>query len=302
MNKNSELYSSVKKNDKYGFYELKDQYRKQMKDFYQDEYYQEERAAYRKVAYDELDMKHKRFFYAQKLYVCQKWGGYASSAHSFLDIGAGEGYALAYFAEKGWDVVGIDFSSYGMEVHNPAMLVNLRKGDFYEIVKQLGDANKQFDYINADNLLEHLPKPEIFFDNIKQISHKGTIVAITVPNDFSRIQQLAYNMGRIDSAFWVTTETSEHFNYFSAESLSQLGEDSGFEKIVALADWPIDFFLLHENTNYRKDSSAGHGCHVACAELENSLYEESLEKAVNLFRALAEAGIGREISIYFRMR
>lgn len=47
---------------------------------------------------------------------------------------------------------------------------------------------------------------------------------------------------------------------------------------------------------------AGHDCHVACTLLENAIYENSMEKAVTLFGSLADAGVGREISVYFRQK
>jgi len=35
--------------------------------------------------------------------------------------------------------------------------------------------------------------------------------------------------------------------------------------------------------------------------LENSIYDESMDIAVNLFKTLADAGVGRAISVYFKM-
>ena len=301
MGEIGDLFEPVKKNEKYGFYELADKYRKQMQDFYSDEYYQNEHALYQKKAYDEIDMKHKRFFFAQKQFIYEKNASDASEKR-FLDIGCGEGYALAYFNEQGWDVTGIDYSSFGVENHNPEMAERLIKGDFDKIALDLERAGKKFELINADNLLEHLPNPESFFENVKKISHPGTIVSVLVPNDFSRIQKLAYKFGNIDGPFWVTTQTSEHFNYFSIESLTALGEGFGLEKVAALGDWSIDYFLLHGKTNYKVDKTAGHDCHVACTELENSIYEDSMEDAVGLFEALGKVGIGRNISVYFRVK
>lgn len=294
------LYDDVNKNASYGFYELKQKFRKEMQDFYRDEYYQENHATYSIKEYDQIDIENKNNLYAAKQYVLEKWGGYTSSTHSILDIGAGEGYALSYFDKMGWRVAGIDFSSYGMEAHNPEMVKYLQQGDFYKVINDYATQGITFDFINADNLLEHLPKPEGFFHELKKVSHKGTIICVMVPNDFSRIQQLAYSNGKIDRAFWVTKDTSEHFNYFSVDTLCSLGKQAGFEKIIALGDWPIDFFLLHEETNYTRKKSVGHDCHIACTALENSLYAESMEKTIDLFKALAEIGLGREISVFFK--
>lgn len=123
-----------------------------------------------------------------------------------------------------------------------------------------------------------------------------------MPNDFSLIQKKAYEIGNIEDAFWVSKETSEHFSYFSVDSLTSLAKGAGLEKIIAIADLPIDFFLLLDETNYRKKKGdVGHQCHVACATLENAIYEESLEKAINMFAAMADAGIGRQITIFFNV-
>ncbi len=208
---------------------------------------------------------------------------------------------MAFFDEKGWKVASIDFSSYGIEDHNPSMLQYLYQGDFYKKIEELAEKGTTFDFINADYVLEHLPEPETFFETLKKVSHEGTIVCVTVPNDFSRMQQLAFDMEKIDDAFWVTRETGEHFSYFSIETLGALGADAGFEKLVAVSDWPIDFFLLHDGANYKRNGAVGHDCHVACARLENALYKDSMKKAVQLFMALANAGIGRDISVYFRL-
>lgn len=294
------LYNAVQKNIKYGFYELSKEYRKKMPDYYKDEYFQLH-TIYKRTKYDELDMKLRRNHYTMKLWILEKMVGYVGHGYSFLDVGAGEGYALSFFDEKGWKVTGIDYSSYGIKGHNPSMLQYLYQGDFYKAINEFEEQGKVFDFINADNVLEHLPYPEKFFLELKKVCHKGSILCVTVPNDFSRMQQLAYDMGKIDDAFWVTKETSEHFSYFSIESLCNLGAEAGFNKVTALSDWPIDFFLLHDGSNYEQNRKLGHDCHVACASLENALFAESMQTTVELFVALANAGIGREISVYFRL-
>lgn len=217
-----------------------------------------------------------------------------------LDIGAGEGYALAFFDENGWEVSGIDLSIYGLRQHNPNMEQYLIQGDFEDVVGKLVLDKKKFDFINADNVLEHVTDPEKFFELVSGLCHKNTVICTTVPNDFSMIQLLAHDMGMIEDAFWVTRETSEHFSYFTVDSLSALGEGNGFKKVAALSDLPIDFFLLNPYSNYKRKAEVGHDCHVACAWLENRLYEQSIDKTVSLFESMADAGIGREISVFFK--
>ena len=295
------LYNSVVKNSKYGYYELSKEFRRSMGDFYSDRYYQDDYSVYRHIKYDEIDMNKKKYFYAQKNHVFQSLFGKGGYRQSLLDIGTGEGYALAFFNNLNWKVLGIDYSLYGLEEHNPSMKKYLKQGDYYEIINELHREGVNFDFINADYVLEHLPEPDRFFDIIKKVSHKETLVCVTVPNEFSLIQKLAFEIGHIDEAFWVTKDTSEHFNYFSLASLCLLGEDKGYKKILATADWPIDFFLLHDNTNYRNNNKIGHDCHVACTLLENSIYAESMDKAIEFFSAMAEVGMGRQVSVYFKL-
>ncbi len=295
------LYEAVTKNAEHGYYELDEKYRRTMDDFYRDEYYQKEHALYQHIEYDKIDIVNKTNFYAQKMYIFNKWRSASEARNlSMLDIGTGEGYALKYFNDNGWKVVGVDLSTYGIEAHNPSMKSYLIQGDFYEIINGFEKERRIFDFINADNVLEHLAEPKMFFESVRKVSNDSTIICVTVPNDFSLIQKKAIEMGHVEETFWVTKETSEHFNYFSVDSLCSLGKSEGFEKIIATSDWPIDFFLLNKNTNYKKDSMVGHDCHVACTMLENAIYEKSIEKAVSLFGALADAGIGRDISVYFR--
>lgn len=176
------------------------------------------------------------------------------------------------------------------------------KGDFEEVIVHLCNEQKTFDFINADNVLEHLPEPQKFIDCVSTIMNDNTVICITVPNDFSITQEIAFELGQIDSAFWVTDKTSEHFNYFSVDSLTNLFALSGFEKIVALADIPIDFYLLTSGSNYRRNSAVGHDCHIACMAVENALFRSSMEKTVELHRSIAELGAGREISVFFRKK
>ena len=49
------LYEAVNKN-KYGFYELKEEYRRYMNTFYENEYYQNDKSIYHKVEYNMIRM------------------------------------------------------------------------------------------------------------------------------------------------------------------------------------------------------------------------------------------------------
>lgn len=45
----------------------------------------------------------------------------------------------------------------------------------------------------------------------------------------------------------------------------------------------------------------GHDCYLAKVAIENMLYEKSMEKAFELHKTYADAGVGRDITVVFRM-
>ena len=283
------LYTDVIKNE-LGYFELKPAYQKDMDSFYEEEYYQNQHALYR-TEYSGEELAYKNNLYRQKEYIVKTIvGGDCADRLSFLDIGCGEGYALSWFDRNGWDVAGIDESVYGIRSHNSGMEARMIQGDFLAEKEKL--AEKHYDFINIDNVLEHVIRPDEFLEAVAALCDRQTTVCVTVPNDFSVIQKIAYEMGQIDGPFWVTKETSEHFSYFGRESLEKAGN---------LADLPVDLFLLHASSNYRRRQT-GHECHVAGITLENRLFSRSLPDTVKLHQAMALNGIGRDISMFFRLK
>ena len=221
---------------------------------------------------------------------------------ALLDIGCGEGYCLSFFSALGWDVLGIDLSDFGLNSHNPHMKEFLFKGEILEQIKLLCDQNKKFDYINMDNVLEHLSEPEDFIEAVKPLFHEKTVISICVPNDFSLVQKTAFRYGFINTDFWVTKQTSEHFNYFTEKSLTEFLQQKGFVKKKSIADYPIDCNLFNDRTNYINDKKNGSACHKARLILENMLYDASMENAVSVHEALANAGVGRDITVFCQLK
>ncbi|MGN0739647.1 MAG: hypothetical protein ACI4LX_05695 [Treponema sp.] len=72
------LFLCVEKN-KYGFYELKPQFRKKMKEFYEQQYYQTNKALYQKDGYSSEELAYSRNLFREKEYVYTKMGGYRIS-------------------------------------------------------------------------------------------------------------------------------------------------------------------------------------------------------------------------------
>lgn len=295
------MFSHVEKND-YGFYELKSAYRKGMNDFYRDGYYQNENSVYQLKQYSHEELIYKSNLFSEKKYLVEENWESDIPPKCLLDIGCGEGWLLSYFEKLGWDVLGIDLSEFGLNAHNPNLRKHLRQGDFFSEVIKLKEEKRVFDYINLDYVLEHIPTPGALLDEIKNIIHENTIISVSVPNDFSVTQRVAYDEGYITNDFWVTTSTSEHFNYFTEKSLVKYLEAYCFEKIVSIASYPIDFNLFNSRTNYIENKEVGHDGYLAQVAIENMLFAESLNNTINLHKALAEAGVGRNITVFCKIK
>jgi 2-polyprenyl-3-methyl-5-hydroxy-6-metoxy-1,4-benzoquinol methylase len=282
MNKN------VIKN-KYGFYEIeKKPSLEYVKEYYEKKYFQNNCSKTYAHTYTENEitwMKNNIRIGHQMINSINDKGS------KLLDVGCGEGWTLQYFHEQGLDVSGLDVSSFGLEEHNPAMLRYLLKGDVYESLTQL--EGQQYDAIWLSQVLQLVLDPALLLSLITKIMSPNGVLLISVPNNFSITQQKLLETNCIDDDFWVVP--LDHFSYFNKEGLEQLCLSVGLKNELTIADFPIDFNLFNSDTNYVKDTSKGRNVHLARVACENLLSEISIPKTIELYKTLAELGVGRSI-------
>jgi SAM-dependent methyltransferase len=281
--------------NQHGFYEVKEKPSPEdLQKYYAETYYQTAQGSYEKVYSD----SEKQYFHAK---IEQKH--IAARPHlsitpgdlpRFLDVGCGEGWALAYFASNGWDCVGLDYSDFGCKSQNPDVVQNLLAGDIYANVTTMIASEEHFDLILLDNVLEHVIDPGALLQSLRKLMKQQGVLIVEVPNDFSPLQQHLLERGHIDMPFWVAPP--EHLSYFGPEGLTALAEATGWKVQSLMTDYPIDFNLVNPSTNYIKDRGVGKPCHLARVEIENLLHSISPEKTVALYSAFAALGIGRGLT------
>jgi 2-polyprenyl-3-methyl-5-hydroxy-6-metoxy-1,4-benzoquinol methylase len=283
---------SVTKN-KYGFYSIQpvpsvDELRKH----YEDMYYQKASGSYqRDYEIDELNYFKSEAAISEYIFSCMN----KSFSRKLLDVGAGEGYFSKYFLEKDWDIATTDYSNFGMKRNNPQLIPTLIQGDALEVLSQLITDKKIFDFINLKNVLEHSREPVELLQKIKLLMKGGSLLRIEVPNDYSSFQQLL-----LDRKFSPNTWFSppEHLHYFNANSLVDFIKCLGFKIHLVLSDFPIELFLLNENSNYSRDKSLGKGAHRARVTANNFILQSGFEKYIEYYSASAEVGLGRQIIVF----
>jgi SAM-dependent methyltransferase len=259
-----------------------------LEEYYRNKYYQLCTTVTYSTEYtqDELD-----FFKNGSAVAERVWARHTGKASgSFYDIGCGEGFFLGHFLKKGWKVEGCDFSSFGIERHNPDTCPYFIRGDIYRLLDEKMKTGQRFDLVNLSNVLEHVRDPLELLDCLKAILGDGGLLRICVPNDFSEFQNLLLERGDLKSNTWFAPP--DHLNYFTFKSLRAVLEDRGFKIVEMLADFPIEIYLLNEHSNYWLDRSKGRKAHFARIAAENLLFKQGADNYID-YMAAARCGFGR---------
>jgi len=280
-----------------GFYRVRDvPTPEELQAFYADQYFQEEKGLYR-AAYPPEELDYFRVKTSQFAACVAELRG-TDQPGSLLDVGCGEGFALQQFADHGWAVSGIDFSSAGIEAMNPAMVDRCEFGDVFDLLDQRIDAGDSYDVVWLKHVLEHVVDPLGLLETLRKLTRPGGLLVVTVPNDFSPLQQVLWDKGAISERFWIALP--DHLNYFNAESLVNVAEHCGWTVRDLLSDFPIDVFLLHKGSNYQRDRDFGPAAHQARLAFENMLGAVPHERVNALYRAMAQVGVGRSLTAFLQ--
>lgn len=212
------------------------------------------------------------------------------SRRRLLDIGSGPGFFLKTAKSRGWRVLGIEPSRQAA-AHARALGLEVAEGFFNaETAKGLG----RFDAIQLNNVLEHVPDPASVIIEARELVDRGGILCVTVPNDYSPFQ-IAARAATTRAEWWVAPK--HHLNYFDFDSLAGLLERLDFKVCERTTSFPMELFLLM-GENYTTDPKLGRACHDKRKRLDLALEAAGMGQVRRRFyRALADAGLGREAAV-----
>lgn len=287
--------SRLRKHD-LGFIEVADKPSSdELQAYYAKIYYQTNQSNYRSQ-YSVAERKYIEAKVGQKARIMHKLRQTQSEAGTVLDVGCGEGFAMSYFQRAGWRVEGLDYSSVGIETMNPHLVPFLKTGDVATLLKKCIDAEKRYDLILLNNVLEHVVDPPMLLIQLRHLLADRGVLIVTVPNDFSRYQEYLMEARHIEERFWVVLP--DHLAYFNVESLRSIAEGTGYNCNHIVADFPIDWFVVHPGSNYVRDRTLGLAAHEARIQLENLLSENSIDDVNAMYEAMARVGMGRQITAF----
>ncbi|WP_044410336.1 class I SAM-dependent methyltransferase [Thiomicrospira microaerophila] len=283
--------------NKLGFFEVKDEPLKDdLAHYYSQKYYQETPSKTYAKSYEETEKKLIEFRIASRFKALQQV--YKGKMQRFLDVGCGEGFVLKYFLNQGVHVEGLDFSHAGVLQQNPDLIDSVITGDVDQLLHVKVEQLQTYDIIWLQNVLEHVIDPVDLMAKLKKILADDGVLVLTVPNDFSPLQLRALDKGLIDTQFWVTLP--DHLSYFNTETLLNFVDQLGWQVLDQLADFPIDWFVMNEQSNYVSNPKVGVNAHLARLHLETLIAENHINKVNQFYRALSVIGMGRNTVLFLR--
>ena len=286
----TDKYSLVK--NPVGYYEISPKPSiEELKEHYAKKYYQENKGDYKK-AYSEDELTYFGVEAELALRTVKRFS--KCPRKSLLDLGCGEGFFASHLKAKGWSVACVDFSDDGIKRHNPSLLADFVQADLITYL-DTQRAELRFDFVNLDNVLEHVLDPVELLRKIRGIVGSDSVVRIEVPNDFSRFQSLLLERNCTENT-WVGPP--EHLSYFNKDSLTSLFRNEGFTLMSLQADFPIEQFLLNDHSNYARDKSLGKQAHLSRVIVTNYLAETNIERMIDYQEAAADLEFGRLLTAY----
>lgn len=244
--------------------------------------------------YTAEELEHKRLQPAETEHI---WG---RPPGRMLEVGVGEGFSLDYFASRGWEVVGMDFTDDGLQAFFPALADKLLLGDAFELLDQAIARGDQYDLVICNNVLEHVIDPVGLLKRLHALMRPEGLVRIAAPNDNSWLQAEIVRRGHADPMFWVAAP--DHLNYFNTDTLPKAMAATGWTVTDHLSEFPVDLFLLNPDTNYMRARPLGRNCHFVRIAFEMGLWRErGVEGVVAFRRGCVQAGIGRNQVLYARV-
>ncbi|GFE60326.1 class I SAM-dependent methyltransferase [Geobacter sp. AOG2] len=176
--------------------------------------------------YDESD------YFTERNNYLEKWGELSThfqgilnkiktykSNGAFLDVGCSVGVLLDVARQNGFEVKGVEFSTWASEF--------ARQKGFDVVTGGLIEAaypEKSFDVIVMNHVLEHIPDPVEIMMELGRILKDDGLLVIGVPNFGSY-------MAKLMKGKWFSLMPDQHIWQFTRESLGKLLQKGGFVEV-----------------------------------------------------------------------
>lgn len=136
-----------------------------------------------------------------------------------LDVGCALGFFMDVAHQRGWQVTGWDISQYAVDYVRQRFGHEAFQGNFLD--NHL--ANEAYDALTLYDVIEHVADPKGYLQTAARLLKRGGVIELATP-DVGSIP------ARLTGKRWIGYKMAdEHVYYFSADTLSKMLNEAGFE-------------------------------------------------------------------------
>jgi len=137
-----------------------------------------------------------------------------------LEIGCGDGHFLRFLKDKGWQVFGVEPSTFAAKYAGDVLGLNIFTGS----IDDFAYTDKSFDVICMFEVLEHLHDPYSSLVKLKSLLKDDGILVITVPN-FSSFLRIFFGKS------WHIIDLPRHLYHFTGRTIGDLLKKGGYKSL-----------------------------------------------------------------------
>ena len=138
-----------------------------------------------------------------------------------LDVGCATGFFLSEAHSRGWQVQGLDISSFAVQYTRDRFGFAVQSGSLLEMEYP----RNSYDLVTLWDVIEHVPDPKEYVMRIAELLKPGGLFVLATP-DINSIP------AHLTGKRWVGYKLSEeHVYYFAPQTLKRLINDAGMEVI-----------------------------------------------------------------------
>lgn len=147
---------------------------------------------------------------------------YIIDQKDILDIGCGAGTLALYYANKGFNLLGIDISQRAVDSANSsARYLNINNVKYEKMNFPYEIPNEKFDFIIFTEVIEHLKDDELALKKIYSLLQLGGIVVLSTPSKNAPLHKLGFAK-KFDKQVG-------HVRRYTIEELIKKAKKQGFE-------------------------------------------------------------------------
>lgn len=138
-----------------------------------------------------------------------------------LDVGCAAGFFLDEAHKRGWQVQGLDVSSFAVNYTTERFGYDTRNGSLLD----LDYPRDSYDLITLWDVIEHVPDPKAYTQRAAELLRPGGVISLATP-DVDSIP------AKLTGKRWVGYKLSEeHVYYFSVKTLTRMLNEAGFDVV-----------------------------------------------------------------------